>query len=384
MKKYKIFLVVDGRATPKDDNRMWLKNLYEPLVALGHKVVLFDIADFENKHEVSCMSPEAKELLSNELPIYFDQANQEYEFDIFLSYLHTKQIHPDAYGQIAKQLYTINYSTNFHQFDIYKDISKHANLNLFATKIAKDGYDKLGVKSYWMPFAANEEFCASSEVKNDKVVFIGSAYGYRPYLFWRALQLGVDLNIYGVGWLKDFKSIKEKLVNKKGLLRLIVDLPSITSINRRLIKFDQYNREAIIRKINLDFPEAINNAVSDVDYFKIISEAAIVLNIQSARYNFDVLNPHVLFGTNLRDFEITARGSFLLSQHSEEMGELFNVGSEVVTYHDEFDLAEKAKYYLKHGSEREEIAKRGHERCLRDHTWKKRFDDLFFYIDKLV
>ncbi|MDE1971514.1 MAG: glycosyltransferase family 1 protein, partial [Patescibacteria group bacterium] len=41
------------------------------------------------------------------------------------------------------------------------------------------------------------------------------------------------------------------------------------------------------------------------------------------------------------------------------------------------DLIEKARYYLTHESERARIARAGYERTLREHTYEKRFQELF-------
>lgn len=61
----------------------------------------------------------------------------------------------------------------------------------------------------------------------------------------------------------------------------------------------------------------------------------------------------------------------------EELEEFYEIGKEIVCYTGPEDLAEKIKYYLAHETERETIRKAGYDRCLRDHTWQKRFQTVF-------
>jgi spore maturation protein CgeB len=79
----------------------------------------------------------------------------------------------------------------------------------------------------------------------------------------------------------------------------------------------------------------------------------------------------------LRDFEVPMSGGFYMVEYMEDLEEFYEVGKEVVCYTNREDLAEKIKYYLTHDREREAIRKAGHQRCLRDHTWQKRFEAAF-------
>lgn len=77
-------------------------------------------------------------------------------------------------------------------------------------------------------------------------------------------------------------------------------------------------------------------------------------------------------GMNLRSFEITGCGSFLLSDKVGGMEDAFKIGREIVCYQNEEELVELVEYYLNNPEERMKIAKRGQERAYRDHTYEKR------------
>jgi spore maturation protein CgeB len=82
------------------------------------------------------------------------------------------------------------------------------------------------------------------------------------------------------------------------------------------------------------------------------------------------------FANNMRLYEATGVGAMLLTDEKDNLGELFNVGSEVVSYSDADDLIEKIRYYLVHDEERLAIARAGQERTLHSHTYLQRMKEL--------
>ena len=89
--------------------------------------------------------------------------------------------------------------------------------------------------------------------------------------------------------------------------------------------------------------------------------------IKSARILFNVhIDMAAKKSLNMRTFETVGTGSFLLTEESDVLPEFFEPGREVETYRNAGELLDKIYYYLEHDREREEIARRGQERCLRD------------------
>ena len=83
---------------------------------------------------------------------------------------------------------------------------------------------------------------------------------------------------------------------------------------------------------------------------------------------------------NMRLFETTGTGVFLLTEHQHNITDYFLPGEEIETFKDNQELIEKIHYYLKHTEKREAIAKKGQQRCLRDHSMEKRMIEL----DKII
>jgi len=90
------------------------------------------------------------------------------------------------------------------------------------------------------------------------------------------------------------------------------------------------------------------------------------------------------YANNMTLYEATGCGCLLVTDMKDNLGEIFEIGKEVVAYKDADDLVEKIKYYLEHEDERAKIAKAGQERTLKDHSYKKRSEELISILEKYL
>lgn len=79
-------------------------------------------------------------------------------------------------------------------------------------------------------------------------------------------------------------------------------------------------------------------------------------------------------GLSQRIFDVMASGGFMLSNYQQEIEELFEIGKEIVIYHDEKELLELVDYYLRHDEEREQIAKNGQLKVINTYTYENAFN----------
>lgn len=93
---------------------------------------------------------------------------------------------------------------------------------------------------------------------------------------------------------------------------------------------------------------------------------------RSCQINFNATNLQMGEAVNQRVFDVPATGGFILTDHQEAIEELFDVGREVVTYHERGEIRDLAAFYLKNSSARREVARRGRERVLKEHTYTAR------------
>lgn len=97
----------------------------------------------------------------------------------------------------------------------------------------------------------------------------------------------------------------------------------------------------------------------------------------ASRISVNLQNPvSQINGVSCRVFEILACGGFPLTENKKDLSLYFDVGSEIVAFDGIDDLKEKIRYYLEHNDEREEIARRGRERVLKEHTYKRRMEEM--------
>ncbi|MCH7591428.1 MAG: glycosyltransferase family 1 protein [Planctomycetes bacterium] len=73
-----------------------------------------------------------------------------------------------------------------------------------------------------------------------------------------------------------------------------------------------------------------------------------------------------------RTFHIPASGGFLLHKRTREVLEYFEEGKEIACFDSSAELVEKVKYFLANEQERQQIAKAGYERCVRENSFANR------------
>jgi hypothetical protein len=111
-----------------------------------------------------------------------------------------------------------------------------------------------------------------------------------------------------------------------------------------------------------------------LDALRVLARSRIALN-----RHIDVAEGHA---NNMRLYEATGVGTMLLTDEGSNLSDLFEVGTEVATYTNADELAEKAAYYLAHEGERASIAAAGHARTLRDHTYATRMAELAAMLER--
>lgn len=97
--------------------------------------------------------------------------------------------------------------------------------------------------------------------------------------------------------------------------------------------------------------------VLGADYRQALSGAAIALCFLS-RLNKDTYT--------LRNFEIPAVRTLMLSEYTDDLASLFEEGVEADYFRSHDELLDKVAFYMNNPAVRERVAQRGHERLLRD------------------
>ena len=86
----------------------------------------------------------------------------------------------------------------------------------------------------------------------------------------------------------------------------------------------------------------------------------------------------------MRLFEATGTGALLVTDWKKNLHEMFELDKEVIAYRTGEECAEMIQYYLEHEDEREEIARAGQQRTLRDHTYYQRMQELVDIVERYL
>lgn len=110
-----------------------------------------------------------------------------------------------------------------------------------------------------------------------------------------------------------------------------------------------------------NFPRKIFNGLFGVDYYNLINQSKISLNIHT-----DI--DKKLFGYNIRNFEITGCNSCLLVEDGNGLNNIFKKDDECVSYNNYEELKDKINYLSKNLNAAEKISKNGYKKTLNSHT----------------
>jgi hypothetical protein len=101
--------------------------------------------------------------------------------------------------------------------------------------------------------------------------------------------------------------------------------------------------------------------VYGLDFYQVIRDSWVSLNIHA--------DSSPRYASNMRLYEATGVGSCLLTDWKSNLPALFDIDKEIVSYRSSAEALEKARWLLEHPQERDEIARRGQARTLRDYTF---------------
>lgn len=87
------------------------------------------------------------------------------------------------------------------------------------------------------------------------------------------------------------------------------------------------------------------------------------------------------FANNMRLYEATGTGTLLMTDWKQNLADMFVPGHDVAAYRGTEDCIQQINYYLEHEEERQAIAKHGQDRVLREHTYRRRMQELVRLID---
>lgn len=310
---------------PKREYSFEYFNFYQVLKEMGHEVELFDYAA-----EIQALGKKAmnQKLLARV---------QEWQPTVAMFSLYTDQFDPAVIDSLREHTKTLCF---FHDDTWRVEYSRYwaKHFDFFTTP---DVYGELKYREIGLPdaihfpFGCNERIFRKLNVaRKFDVSFVGAWHPYREWLIKRIRKAGVNVEVAGYGW-------PDGEIDQQGMVRI-------------------FNES----RINLNLS---NSESWDARY--LASSPRALINRLRSKKNIEQLKA--------RPFEINGCGAFQLSYYVEGLEHCYEINRELGVYTDPDDLVEKIKFYLAHEELRESIAVAGFKRTMEEHTFVKRFQNVF-------
>ena len=324
-------------------------NFYESLVAMEdkkHEIVYFPFDEVMQSVRQEEMNKKLVETVIREKPA------------LCFFFLFTDEIKKETIKTITEKsgATTFNWFADDHwRFDNFsKFYASYFHYVSTTDSWAPEKYRKIGynnvIKTQWACNIRTYRPVVGVELRYD-VTFVGQPHSDRREVTKRIADAGIDLQCWGNGW-------SNGRIDQEGMVRIF----SESRINLNLTKGSGAIDIKQIAKIFL-------NRRTDNSYF--IQTPYMWVNNARSLWN---KRREQIKG---RNFEIPGCGGFLLTADADNLRDYYIDGKEIVIFKNVADLIEKAKYYLVHEDERRVIAQAGYERTIREHTYEKRFQELF-------
>lgn len=352
----------------------WYRNLYEPLVELGHDVTLFPTEEGHKARQRRDVSLRAR--FSEKLLDTFRHEHAHRPYDLFFSYFTDGMIDPNAIDEISKLgVPTCNFScNNAHQFYMVQSISPHFDYNLHSEKDAREKFLAIGANPLWWPMASNPKYSKPMDLpRTIEASFVGANYALRARYVEYLLQNGVDAHAFGPGWLWGTTSAWRSVAKRVKYLLLAA---IACSAKVQYAASAQLADHDFRRSFASAFPKNVHPPISDEELIALYSRSHVTLGFLEVYDHHDPTRP-VMQHLHLREFEAPMSGALYCTGYTDELSEMFEPDKEVLVYRNQYELLDKVRYYLGHTKEAEQIRQAGRKRALKEHTYHHRFLKLF-------
>jgi spore maturation protein CgeB len=136
-------------------------------------------------------------------------------------------------------------------------------------------------------------------------------------------------------------------------------------------------RRLMMEAVNIFAPRwygadaAENDKIEGVNYCPPLSyQESLPKAYNLSRINLSTSLHSIFSGIPLRVFDIMGAGGFIITNYQPEVEELFEIGKEIVVYHNFDELKELVGFFLSREAARAEILLAGYERICRDYNYK--------------
>jgi hypothetical protein len=300
-----------------------------------------------------------------------DQIRRQHDqrpIDCFLGYLYPAHIDPAAIREIqALGIPCVNFfCDNVREFVEVPAAFRCFDLHWVPEFKALSMYRRAGLRHLHAPMPAwvNASQRTWDHPEKYGVTFIGSWDSQRAALFARVLALGRSVELRGAGWDGALvpctrgtrNSAWQTVANQISQVRELGSLAWLRKISEKLRP--PIPADAFARFVQ---PKA------GPHYVSITQESRIILGVNrypSLRHPFTRPDTY----SRLRDIEAPMMGACYLTEWTEGLDQLYDLGSEIETYRTAEEMVDKIRALEASPSKRRQLRRRGQQRALREHT----------------
>ncbi len=354
----------------------WRRNLLPALASLGHRV--HECYDLRLEALAGAGGEDPGFVAANQGPLV-ERVLQEIEsvhrrqgIDLVLSYVWKPLFTVEGVRQIRRLgIPIVNFFCNyFNAFERIAKLAPEFDCNWVGDRAALPLYQQIGAAAIFLPMAANPAIYRPYPLEREYgVTFVGGKYGNRPDYIHHLLRAGLPVRVWGPDWANGEPVVKaswQELPRRFWRVAARGDARFLLGKLRQAWRARRQDRAlAAIAGPPLDNDELI----------RMYSRSQISLGFSTVGSSH--LGSSPVTQLRLRDFEAPMSGALYLTEYSDGLEEMYEIGQEIAVFRSAQELADKSRFFLWHPAEAERMRRAGRERALRQHTWRQRFETLF-------
>jgi spore maturation protein CgeB len=305
-------------------------NFRSALESMGHELTTFDFMAREMDVGVEAMRSELIELAGRVQP------------DLAFFFLFTYELDPATIEAVGQRggCPTVNWFADDHfRFETYtRHVAAAFDLSVTTDPESVAKYSELdGTRVLLSQWACNPHvYGKAGDGLRHEITFVGQTHGDRKAIIGRLSRAGHPVECWGFGWPRG-------PIAHEGMIEVF----STSRINLNLNNSPEFHGRKVRLRKRLHLPARTER-------------------------------PKQIKG---RNFEVPGCGGFLLTERVPHLERYFVLGEEIGVYEDLDDLLVQLPHWLEDEGRRAKVAEAGYRRVLREHTYDRRFTEIFDALD---
>ena len=213
-----------------------------------------------------------------------------------------------------------------------------------------------------MPCWVSDELRNASRIETEPATFIGSPDVLRRNLLGQALRGGANFVIRGNGWLADTANQSKQVRTAASLISNQIDLVKRRGLGSLLTKIE--SRVRPLRPPTIE-KSRIGAPLSDAEYFRVSREAMVTIGVNRVPSANRSLHRPLVY-SRLRDIEAPMLGACHLTEWTEGLEHMYELGKEIETYRTAEELTSKLGELCLDPVRRRAMRERAQRRALSD------------------